>query len=587
MLNQEYAGYIALHIVPSKKNNKREYDITDLILKTLDKNTLPYNTFYEESDAKFEHGRTVNDKRQSVSQILLRSDYVMPRTILEQGGFQPHCLPKSDQDPQEGNYCKVPEAILSPLAHCINSSQTGSVSCTTSMSMIKKYSANDFFNSNNYVYMVKAVGGFDGTNPRDVEKEVTVPGGIDSEDIIAFRRLEDRQSGGYRSENVFDSKELLYININFIRRYPDLLNYILDRYLENNEDCPDAIKLIAEIPGTQSHDSLSVTTSLPDIKFAVLNILNEYIEDDHRLRIEQIKEAITAAKHVDDIWDILNNQFDLFETPDKSQGSILVPGLSAQFYSRGSSKLDNGSEYCLVIQKALSILPRVDPLAEKHKKIDGFAKEQHGHEFNRRTILRAEQDTPEPPPLFKANPPTTTSILHEEQQDLLHKNFNTYQNKLSEQKNQLTDQLLGIITKLKTELTSAELEKIHPFLDSLVQLTQNFTENKVTLVDFKEQSNNILHDKKFNDLKTPDSFLSQVHSALIVLFRSFFRIFDLIISRLAGAKHTIVENSGRHAFFNYPETALSNHMVKFTQDFIQALDGLDKLISFTPGSAMR
>lgn len=576
MPNLEYAGYIALHIVPSKKNNKRECDITDLILKTLDKNTLPYNTFYEESDAKFEGGRTVNDKRQNVSQILLRSDYITPSAILEQGGFQPHCLPKSDQDPQEGNYHKVPEAILSPFTHSINSSQTGSVSCTTSMSMIKKYSANDYAYPHNYVYMVKAVGGFNGTNSRDVEKEVTVPGGIDSEDIIAFRRLENLfQREFYRGESVFDSQEPLYININFIRRYPDLLNYILDRYLENNEECPDAIKLIAEIPGTQSHDSLSVTTSLPDVKLAVLSILKEYTEDDHRLRIEQIKEATTAAKDVDDIWCILNNQFDLFETPDKSQGSILVPGLSAQFYSRGSSKFDNGAQYCAVIQKALSILPRVDPLADKHKKIDCFEKDQHG-----------QQDTPEPTSLFTGNPPTPTSILHEEQQALLHKHFNTPKNGLSDQKSQLTDQLIVIMTKLKTELTSAQLEEMHPFLDSLVQSTQNFTESKVTLVDFKQQSNNILHDKKFSDLKTSDSFLSQLHSALILLFRSFFRIFDFIISDLIGAEHTMVENPGRHAFFNYPETALNKDMVKFTQDFTQALDDVDKLISFIPGPAM-
>lgn len=386
----EYPGYIAFSITnieeknikkPLKKNTEMDKLKNIIILKEFDPRELPYAKTYEERDSKkTKKSHKVNHKRVAASLILLRTDHISPKKILERGGFQPHCLPKNKKN-LDGNYPEaeteeeqeeINEDILSPTSHSHHSKNSGSVSCTYSMSSIKNLS----FGYANYVYMVKAVGGFRGTNIRKRECEITVPGGIDAEDIIAFRRLNGRES------NLFNPEEPLYINENFIRRYPDLLDYILTRYLEEGEYCPTAEKQIAALPGARARarakvkTSLSDQASLPDIKKKVISILNQYISNikfsffghHHGLRAKEVSAAISNAKNVDDIWYILNNQLELFNTPAKQQGTFSVPGLSPRFYSSSCLKNRTKGGYFSVISEALSIMPRVNILNSKLNK---------------------------------------------------------------------------------------------------------------------------------------------------------------------------------------------------------------------------
>jgi hypothetical protein len=123
-----------------------------------------------------------------------------------------------------------PQYILDPKTHSHFSDNSGLVSFTSGLEVVKNYQA-----PGNYMYMVRAVGGFNKAGFSH-EKEVTVPGGVDAMDVIAFRRFESNFS---EVKNVFSSNYPLYIRKNFINDYlnnPDLLKEIIKYYLEPYED---------------------------------------------------------------------------------------------------------------------------------------------------------------------------------------------------------------------------------------------------------------------------------------------------------------------------------------------------------------
>lgn len=210
---RNYPGFIT--IIPKtddeqeaiKASNTNQVSHTNLALKKIAKEKLPYHGFYTQMKDDF------LPNRQDEVTLLLRSDHVQPYTVLSNGGFQPHGVENDSID----------SFALDPQGHAISSENSGMVSCTYSMDMIKNYDAN----CENFVYMVKATGAFANTNPRKIECEYTVPGGIDAEDIVAFRQL--RGSEGYSNDFL---GQPLYIRESFLRRYPELIHYILNRFLE-------------------------------------------------------------------------------------------------------------------------------------------------------------------------------------------------------------------------------------------------------------------------------------------------------------------------------------------------------------------
>ena len=327
---------------------------TDLVLKTIESDKLPYNEHYKDENIikKFSSKFTQGNRLPTV-QLLLRADHVPPAEILKKGGFQPHAF-------KDGKYPSITYHLLDPTSHSISSERSGMVSCTYSMSMTKEYNN---YTPNTYIYLVKAAGGFSGTNFRDVECEVTVPGGIDAEDIVAFRKLHGRGD-----PSIFDPNEPLYVRESFLRRYPALLDYIFHRYKESNETCPQVQKIMIELVDKEKNH-LPATTSLIDIQDKILQTLNEFIENPgiskiHIPRAQAVINAIRLTKSLDDIWYILTNQYNLFKnsTPEIPEGRIAVFGLTAKFYSDQHVNKNECGDYVNTIDKILKFLPLENPL---------------------------------------------------------------------------------------------------------------------------------------------------------------------------------------------------------------------------------
>jgi len=154
--------------------------------------------------------------------IFLRNDHFSPKQILmEFKGFNPHG-PKNNYGPF---WKENPQYILNIGAHRCTSMYSGSVSFTDTMEVIKKLTIG------NYIYMVKVAGAVNkGLGQGQRDNEYTGVGGVDPEDVIAFRQLSttDLKLG-------FDGSSL-YIRESFLIKYGDeYLMRILSAYLENNE----------------------------------------------------------------------------------------------------------------------------------------------------------------------------------------------------------------------------------------------------------------------------------------------------------------------------------------------------------------
>ncbi|MBV8802481.1 MAG: hypothetical protein JO131_05885 [Gammaproteobacteria bacterium] len=117
--------------------------------------------------------------------------------------------------------------------------------------MIRRY--NQVSGNGNYVYMLKAAGAVNKGNSStaQTEGEYTVPGGVDAEDIIAFRQLSKTSSiPGFNGSS-------LYIRESFLKKYgEDYLQKILSVYLEKNEIATPIN--INDREGSPDNDSLPI-----------------------------------------------------------------------------------------------------------------------------------------------------------------------------------------------------------------------------------------------------------------------------------------------------------------------------------------
>jgi hypothetical protein len=245
---------------------------------------------------------------------------------------------------------------LHPISHAINSSKSGSVSSTYNMRRIKNYSADS-----NYIYLIKGSCGFTGTNPRAIECEVTIPGGVDAEDVVAFRQLRK-----YFPHYKFDPNNAIFISINFIRRYPDLLDYIFDRYLEPNEERPIKEDILAHIPGMLEHEIVCDVSDLSAIQRILVNIINQNSADmpeAHLDRAQELAAAIRRTKDIDQIWYLLENQYAIFSGNFCfDQGTTSISYMKSIYTSDKNANLSNGAAYLSLIEILFSHLPRVNPL---------------------------------------------------------------------------------------------------------------------------------------------------------------------------------------------------------------------------------
>ena len=93
----------------------------------------------------------------------------------------------------------------------------------------------------------------------------------------------------------------------------------------------------------------------------------------------------------------------------------------------------------------------------------------------------------------------------------------------------------------------------------------------------KEIDRHLNQDEHAGDLKNKDAILYSVHYALIALFRAFFRVFDIIITYVRQAEHTMADTPNRNVFFKYPKKPLGRHVIALSEEFAVAMDELDKL----------
>ncbi len=212
--------------------------------------------------------------------------------------------------------------------------------------------------------MVIATGAFkDQTSPQDFE--YIIPGETDLP--VAFRQF---TSGESSVQHKFDPECPLYINEEFIRRYPSLLSYILERYLEKNEYPLLAQEQIAKLPGSSKNEiKIDEKLVFPKFKEQLLQPLLTFTDskNSHSERAKAVTQAILDAKKLDHIWQILENQYALFAN-DSAQGMISIPGLEAKWYSRQLLKKNQGDVvYLEAITNCLSLLPRFEPLDHKHQ----------------------------------------------------------------------------------------------------------------------------------------------------------------------------------------------------------------------------
>lgn len=247
MLKREIPGFIEFKIAQEteplselerraqssdKLTDEKKRDVVSWKLKELNPTDLPY------SNAPFLQANYLKEKKQerlSSVNIFLRADHVPPETIiLKRKGFHPHPT-------ITGNYGKLwdkPDKILDIERHRITSAYTGSVSCTDNIQVLKNFNADQ---DNIYVYMLKASGAVTTGDSRMKEEcEYTVPGGVDADDIIAFRKLS--------SDFGFSASDSLYVSENFLKDNSDLLEKILSVYLEKGEVAiiPQKIKTLDE-----------------------------------------------------------------------------------------------------------------------------------------------------------------------------------------------------------------------------------------------------------------------------------------------------------------------------------------------------
>ncbi len=197
---------------------KQQIDI--ILKKDIDPKTLPYADVYTQAvlEGVGLERKAVGVKRFNDCRLLLRGDDRSPDEIFEAGGFHPqYTNPLSS--PKKG------KDILDVNQHRFFPEGSGLVSCTSSLG-----TAGHFADTSGYVYLVKATGAI-GPCALNRELEYSVPGGVDAEDIVAYRKKGSKYS--FCGSSIF-------INKSFMNRYPDQVNDVIQAFLQKNECCVDA-----------------------------------------------------------------------------------------------------------------------------------------------------------------------------------------------------------------------------------------------------------------------------------------------------------------------------------------------------------
>lgn len=146
------------------------------------------------------------------------------------------------------------------------------------------------------------------------------------------------------------------------------------------------------------------------------------------------------------------------------------------------------------------------------------------------------------------------------------------------------DDLKNLLDRLEQTLKDTTIPDITPFVQPLQLYIQQFRKNN-DYDAFKANCHFILGRPAFIELtQTPLTLKESILHALTYVFRSFFRLFDLMLTAITQAPQTMAETPGRTSFFQYPER-LSTQALKLSETFKRSLEELDDLLHHAPEKA--
>lgn len=231
-----------------KKTDKTSKTLDIVLTQSIPPSKLPYADIYTE-----EKLQEIKAQRFNNCMILARGDKRSISAIQYSGGFHPQFTNPEIKTP------KIGADILDVIQHRKLVEGSGLVSFTSNIQVAKKFAENE---SKGYIYFAKvtgAIGPSSLVSPQ--ESEFSAPGGVDAEDIVAYRALHSEVQDIEDIED--DIPELsfsgssIYISEQFIKDYPDRVSDLIDSLLQKNERCIDKESLIKSI--TQP-----ISTSTPD-----------------------------------------------------------------------------------------------------------------------------------------------------------------------------------------------------------------------------------------------------------------------------------------------------------------------------------
>lgn len=174
---------------------------------------LPYSDVY--TDAAL---RNAGLERFAQSLLVARADRRSPQEILNAGGFHPQATNPDDLN------AKCSLTILDVMSHRDTAKGSGLVSFSSSMQVVMTMSSR-------CTYLVKVLGAIGPhAEHMEEEKEYSVPGGVDAEDIAAFRIKMEYAP--------------IFVSNAFLVAHPEMTPHIIAAYLREDEWCMlDEVKI--------------------------------------------------------------------------------------------------------------------------------------------------------------------------------------------------------------------------------------------------------------------------------------------------------------------------------------------------------
>lgn len=206
--------------------------INDIIICAHSVDALPYNSEELLSPKKNQQLREYGITRDSHTRVVLRGDSRSIQEIKEVGGFHPNCTSRD----YISDWSKKPQKPLDVAKHRSSSGtmRSGFVSTTVNQATAHLFGKPSLYNrKSNSTYTIYSLLATGAMTPAENlwfrEKEYSVPGGIDYEDIIAYRECR------FLDDSHFIKCSDIFFNKKFAKKYPHLVDEVLHTQLLKDE----------------------------------------------------------------------------------------------------------------------------------------------------------------------------------------------------------------------------------------------------------------------------------------------------------------------------------------------------------------